>query len=55
LLVGRIFCDLAKAFDFSNHDNLLLKLNWYGITVRPIIGLNHTLWGQIAKGGNKKI
>jgi hypothetical protein len=32
LLVGGIFCDLAKVFDCVNHDTLLLKLNWYGIT-----------------------
>ena len=32
LIVGRIFCDSAKAFDYVNHDTLLYKLNFYGIT-----------------------
>jgi hypothetical protein len=31
LLVGEIFCDLKKAFDWVNYDILLYKLKFYGI------------------------
>jgi hypothetical protein len=29
--VGGIFCDLAKAFDYVNHEILLVQLQFYGI------------------------
>jgi hypothetical protein len=32
LMVGGIFCDIQKAFNCINHDILLAKLEFYGIT-----------------------
>lgn len=38
-----IFCDLQKAFDCVQHDNLLDKLNLYGIRGMWLSGFAHIL------------
>jgi hypothetical protein len=32
VLIGGVFCDLQKAFDYIDHDTLLSKMNWCGIS-----------------------
>jgi hypothetical protein len=36
LLVGGIFCDLEKVFDCANHDILLSKMKFYGISDKDL-------------------
>jgi hypothetical protein len=36
LLIGGIFCDLEKVFDCTDHDNLLSKLKFYGISGKDL-------------------
>jgi hypothetical protein len=57
LIVGRIFCDLAKAFDCVNHDTLLSKLKFYGINSKANKWTKSNLmdWYQRVEIKNKKI
>jgi hypothetical protein len=50
LIVGGIFCDLKKVFDFVNHDILLSKLEIYGIT-----GKEKELYQSYLKGRYQRV
>ena len=45
VMVGGIFCDIQKAFNCVNHNILLTKLEFYGIT-----GITHKLLKSYLKG-----
>jgi len=50
MMVGGIFCDLQKAFDCINHNILLIKLEFYGIT-----GITYKLIKSYLQGRHQRV
>jgi hypothetical protein len=49
-MAGSIFCDLEKAFDSVNHDLLLSKLHYYGVSCKAILLLESYLQDRYQRG-----
>jgi hypothetical protein len=49
-MAGSIFCDLEKAFDSVNHDLLLSKLCYYGVSCKAILSLKFYLQDRYQRG-----
>jgi hypothetical protein len=60
MMVGGMFCDLEKAFDCVNHNILITKLEFYGITGTSLRLVKSYLEGKYqrvilnSKTGSKK-